>query len=277
MSEQRTLLAPGQGIYRQAPTPGEHQKYPMHMAHPGFKPGTVGAEVVSPHGFKYNLPGTAIRFPPVLVMNADQEERHAADGYVPVGRSDPAAFARAATTVVPVTLDYKPVEYPKWAGGVLVNTPEEEQAALAKRAAQAGQKPIDVATGPSAAVVSPAPPIGPDGGWFVVVDAAIDPPAKTAAQIRIEELEAELATTKTALARVVELEARFTALLEQMPEKVEEPPVEASPESTEPAMDNVAGPRTIDDLLAADPTTLSHGEKVKVGRHKAALAKQTAE
>lgn len=271
MSEQRTLLAPGQGIYRQAPTPGEHQKYPMHMAHPGFKPGTVGAEVVSPHGFKYNLPGTAIRFPPVLVMNADQEERHAADGYVPVGRSDPAAFARAATTAVPVTLDYKPVEYPKWAGGVLVNTPEEEQAALAKRAMQAGQAPLLVASPTSELDLIAR------RGLDELVDRAIDPPAKTADQIRIAELEAELATTKTALARVVELEARFTALLEQMPEKAEEAPVETSPESTEPAMDNVAGPRTIDDLLAADPTTLSHGEKVKVGRHRAALARAEEE
>ena len=141
---QRTLLEPGKGIVRSEQPVTEHAEYPLHMAHPGFRPGVVGPEVKSPHGFTYNLPGEAIRFPPVLVNSADQEAYHTSQGYQRIGKSDPAAFARAVALAAPQAETYVPVEYPKWVNGQIANSAEEEaeiRGALATHASTASSEP----------------------------------------------------------------------------------------------------------------------------------------
>lgn len=107
----------------------EHQEYPKLMTHPAYDPGSIGEEVRSPSGFVYYRNGRPVRLPPVTVHNTDDEEYHKAIGYVPSGKSDPAAFARAFA-VTPATANYEPQEYPKWVGDVLVQNEEEENALL---------------------------------------------------------------------------------------------------------------------------------------------------
>lgn len=63
------------------------------------------------------------RFPPVQVESPDQEEEYAAKGYKPNGNPDPKAF-EALKTAPPAT--YVHEEYPKWVGGKIVNSAEEE-------------------------------------------------------------------------------------------------------------------------------------------------------
>lgn len=124
----RTMQRPGQGIVRPNGATTQHSEYPKHMAHPGFQPGKVGSEVKSPHGFSYHVGGEAIRFPPVLVQNEDQEEYHKSQGYVSIGKSDPAAFARAVQAAAPQAEHHEPDQYPKWiaALGRAVASAEEE-------------------------------------------------------------------------------------------------------------------------------------------------------
>lgn len=158
MIEQRTLAKPGEGIMPPETSPTEHNEYPKHMVHAGFAPGVVGEEVKSPHGFTYHMPGQAIRYPPVLAMTAAQEEYHRSQGYTSIGKSDPAAFARAVASAAPPVLDYKPQEYPKWVAGKTVNNAEEEAEALGTSIVQAGGNMAAVA----ASVASDAAPAQTD-------------------------------------------------------------------------------------------------------------------
>lgn len=135
------LLVPGEGRTREPNPVAEHNEYPKHMVHPGFKPGVVGQKVVSEHGFSYHVGGEAIRFAPVLVTDESQEAYHASQGYQSIGKSDPAAFARAVAAAQPVSATYVAQEYPKWVGGVLVKDAEEE-------AEQAGGKPKEASSEP---------------------------------------------------------------------------------------------------------------------------------
>jgi hypothetical protein len=142
----------------------EHAEYPKHMTHPGYAPAVAAQPIPGDPQGRYTH-GSSERFPAVLVSNADDEEYYAAKGYVSVGKSDPAAFARAVAAAQPAQTNYKPVEYPKWAGGVLVNSAEEETAALAARRGQLAPPPVDAAPGAEPALVTygtPAPlPTGP--------------------------------------------------------------------------------------------------------------------
>lgn len=129
------LLEPGKGQYREAPPVTEHSRYPLHMEHPGFQPGIPDREIKvvdpatgRPTGQLIYTGSQPIRYAPVLVFDSDQEEGHAAQGYRPVGKSDPAAFAKAVATAAPPVLDYKPIEYPKWVFGKMVNDVAEEEA-----------------------------------------------------------------------------------------------------------------------------------------------------
>lgn len=136
MLEQRTLHRPGEGIYKEPPPTTRHAEYPKHMVHGGYQPGVVGEEVVfgDPNrpAFRYNKPGTSIRFPPVLAMDADQEEYHVAQGYVSQGKSDASAFARAVA-VAPAAVENRiPIEYPKWVNGTEVKNAEEEAEVLGR-------------------------------------------------------------------------------------------------------------------------------------------------
>lgn len=180
MIEQRTLLTPGKGIVRADGPTTEHEEYPKHMVHRGYQPGFVGTKIESPHGFSYYQGGTPIRFPPVLVMTKDQEEYHASQGYESIGKSDPAAFAKAVAEAAPLVGEYKPEEYPKWVNGKTVNSAEEE-------AKLRGPTLTDTGVSYQEAVA------------WLANQGAPPPVAELEAksdQLRIAELEAELAALK---------------------------------------------------------------------------------
>lgn len=114
----------------------EHEAYPQFMKHPHYQP--ARSEQVPGTG-RYDargalIPGTAAyrtvqneKFPPVLVMNEQQQDLHAAQGYEPAGRSDPKAFAAAVATPIPP--NYQAERYPMLVGDKLVNDEAEEAAA----------------------------------------------------------------------------------------------------------------------------------------------------
>lgn len=208
MIEQRTMQKPGEGIVPPEQAATQHQEYPKHMVHDGYQPGQLG-EVIKfgdqdRPAFTYRAPGTAIRFPPVLVLNEQQEEYHKAQGYRSIGKSDPAAFARAVATAAPQVLDYKPVEYPKMVAGKTVNNAAEEAAAL-------GLPP-------------PAPP---------VVELA-----EKSDDLEIAELELKLAEARASKAeRIARLKAELAAELGESEPAKAEPPAPSSEVAGTPAVD----------------------------------------
>lgn len=113
----------------------EHAEFPKMMSHPNAKKGQAipipGSQTYGPKGdlIRQDYQGVPDKFPPVLVHNEDDRDYYLAQGYMDNGKSDPSSFARAAAN--PADPDYKPAEYPKWVGTVLVND-EEEEAALAQ-------------------------------------------------------------------------------------------------------------------------------------------------
>ena len=139
LENQRTLLRPGQGIVRPNGPATQHSEYPKHMVHPGFQPGkpdrevkVIDPETGTPSWKVAYTGGKAIRFPPVLVRDEDQEAYHASQGYVSIGKSDPAAFARAVAAAAPTAETHEPAQYPKWiaALGRSVDNAEQEAEAL---------------------------------------------------------------------------------------------------------------------------------------------------
>lgn len=107
----------------------EPQEYPKMLRHPAERSATVNVTATDPRTGRQTFgPGEPAMYPPVLVNDADQEEYQKAQGYETVGTYSPAAFAQAAANPNPV--NHKPVEYPKWVDGVLVNSEDEELAAM---------------------------------------------------------------------------------------------------------------------------------------------------
>jgi len=115
-------------------TTAEHQEYPKYMTHPMHQPSKMEKiQTVYPGGkVVEDTKGTAERFPPVMVNNADQEGIHAAQGYVAGGKSDPETFKRLvqAGASSPGGGAYTPAEFPKWVNGVLCDDEAQEQAAM---------------------------------------------------------------------------------------------------------------------------------------------------
>lgn len=102
----------------------DYERYPLTMVHPQHRsPDLVKGE--AGHQDPHRHVG---QFPPVVVRDQDQEDYHAAQGYQPAGRTDPAAWAKAHAEPPPP--DYRPQEYPKYVLGQLVNTAVEEAAVL---------------------------------------------------------------------------------------------------------------------------------------------------
>lgn len=194
------LLEPGKGQYREPPPTAEHSRYPLHMDHPGFQPGVPDREIKvmdpqtgRPTGQLIYTGSKPIRYAPVLVHDADQEAGHAAQGYRPVGKSDPAAFAKAVASAAPPVLNYQPDEYPKWVNGQVANNLEEEAALLGEPRIHAGGKPEAVLK----SLTSPDAPEQTEGEKAALVDAAVaedkaKDAGKTNEQLRIEYLEAQL-------------------------------------------------------------------------------------
>jgi hypothetical protein len=138
LENQRALQRPGQGIVRPNGAAITHSEYPKHMVHPGFQPGIAAKEISIPDPItgkpwrKAYVGDAAIRFPPVLVRDEDQEEYHASQGYVSIGKSDPAAFARAVAAASPTAETHEPAQYPKWIAALnrSVDSAEQEAEAL---------------------------------------------------------------------------------------------------------------------------------------------------
>ena len=120
------------------PTPADpnpqYQRYPLTMVHPGFVAGHVGTEIQDKSGFKHFVGGRGAQFAPVIVKNEDQEESHAAMGYIPAGKTDPVAWVTAHSHAIEVN-SYTPQEYPKRVGDVDVYDKDEEARVRAKMAA----------------------------------------------------------------------------------------------------------------------------------------------
>lgn len=108
----------------------EFVEFPITMVHPNFSPSKA---VPVPGTQRYDTmgrlvyedtKGTPERLPPVTVLDADQEEYYRAQGYGRAGKIDPSAWVRAHADAPGV--DYVPTEYPKWVGGVLIMTAQED-------------------------------------------------------------------------------------------------------------------------------------------------------
>lgn len=117
-------------LEREAPT---FQDYPLTMVHPAFVPSKVipveGTQRYDTLGrlVYQDTKGTPERLPPVTVLDADQEEYYRAQGYERAGKIDPAAWVRAHADAPGA--DYVPLEYPRWVGGVLYMTAQEDPTA----------------------------------------------------------------------------------------------------------------------------------------------------
>jgi hypothetical protein len=257
------LINHADGIVRDAPPVQTHNEYPKMMSHPAFQPASVGTEVTSPAGFKHHVGGTPVRFPPVLVKNEDDEEYYAAKGYVSQGKSDPAAFARAVATAAPVNTGYVPQRYPMWAGGVLVNNAEEEAAALAARQVQLGIEPsepaAEVKKPDEAGTVASSPPVPPDD-------------EKTADQIRIEALEAQLAEMRAMMAKLTGAPVQAV-----QQDAAPEAPVTIQAEGTKlQAGDTVTIEGTPHVVAAPAQSTMTKGQRAWATRQARAAARQAA-
>jgi hypothetical protein len=208
-------------IVRDAPPTREHKLYPKYMTHPAYQPGTVGQEVRSPGGFSYYVGGTPIRYPPVLVPDADSEEYHASQGYVSHGSSSAEDFARAVQSMPPPDENYRPQEYPKWVGGVLVHNHAEEERAAHLRRVQLGidepeaepapeivpevEKPVDEAP----AVVESNPELTPEP--------APPSPESTPLEAQPALLDARMTALETSVTEIKLMFVQFMAQREPQP------------------------------------------------------------
>lgn len=184
---QRTMLRPGEGIVPPGQPTQQHQEYPKHMRHPGFAPAEVGDKVKfgdpDGPGFVYHRGGKPARYPPVLVRGRDDEEYHLSQGYETIGSCTPEAFARLVQSTAPPIENHVAVEYPKWVGGKLVKSAEEEAALTGKTMS------------PDAASAEPALNVEMNALEGVTTD-HVDRVAARAADEEIAALEAKLAALK---------------------------------------------------------------------------------
>ena len=107
-------------------TEQQFQHFPMMMVHPNFQPATLGTSEDARKGTPATF-GTAMKFPPVTVQNEQQREYHEAQGYVPGGKSNPAAFVQAHAAPDPMR-HHGHQEFPKFVGEILVKNEDEERA-----------------------------------------------------------------------------------------------------------------------------------------------------
>lgn len=136
IEQTREMLLPGAGIARDPGPTKQHEEFPRYMVHPGYQKGAPDKEIKelnengSPTGRLFYRGGESIRFAPVLVRNAQDRDFHISQGYEDRGKSDAAAFARLVADAETVPENYKPIEYPKYCFGKIVNDAVEEEARL---------------------------------------------------------------------------------------------------------------------------------------------------
>ena len=247
----RTMQRPGEGIVRPNGAGPQHSEYPKHMVHPAFQPGkpdrevkVIDPETGQPTWKLAYVGGTSIRFPPVLVMDANQEEYHASQGYVSIGKSDPAAFAKAVRAAAPTAEVHKPEQYPKWLASLnrSVNSAEEEAELLGMPlpAAASSEQPGD------------APAANAEVGHLFVPRLVATP-----ANPRLEALESKVDAIADSFSRLEAMLARIAGAAPAAP------PNETAPQPAEP-------PKTGERSAAS----IARGEKIKAG---IAAAKKAAE
>jgi hypothetical protein len=275
----RTMIRPHEGVIRETPPDPKHNEYPKHMNHPGYRPASVGEEVVHPSGkFKYHVGGTSVAWPPVLAMNADQEEYHLSQGYVVQGKSSPAAFARAVRAE-PVSTQEK-IEYPKYVGGVLVNDAAQEARMRAK-----------MATAKPAPAPDAAPALSAEGGDVKSAsqlldethDARIAEIAAMAGPTQFEKLQAQVARQQDQMVEMNANISKLLALVSGSPAFIAPPTILT--EEPDGDVDTIrhlasAGEPLIDISKArAGPaaTGLSHGEKIRLGKLRKAQERAAAQ
>jgi hypothetical protein len=247
----RTMIRPHEGVIRETPPDPKHNEYPKHMNHPGYRPASLGEEVVHPSGkFKYWVGGTSVAWPPVLAMNADQEDYHESQGYVVQGKSSPEAFARAVRAEPVSNQDH--IEYPKYVGGVLVNDAAQEARARAKLGAQPALSAEGGEVKSAAQLVDEA---HADQDMRDRITAIADSRGeiKSGEQVQIEALQAQMS----------EMNANMAKLLALV--------------SGSPVAPVAAAPPTEPEAKTAAPTAdgLSHGEKIRLGKLRKAQERAT--
>lgn len=102
------------------------------MNHPAHRPGRKTADAVQAAPGQKGQPEQwePMRYPPVTVMNLDQEEQYAASGYLAAGTPDPAAFSTAKAS--PFVAGRTVSEYPKMVNGVLIQDPDAPTSSFAE-------------------------------------------------------------------------------------------------------------------------------------------------
>lgn len=254
------MQLPGAGIVRANSPAAQHSEYPKHMRHPAFQPGVADQEikVINPEtgkptgGLAY-VGGRAIRLPPVLAMDADQEEYHKSQGYVVVGKSDPAAFARAVRAAAPQAETHDPAQYPKWiaALGRSVDSAEQEAELL-------GLSPPASSEEPSA-----EPAVSAE------VKTLLDcPDLASADAARIDALEAKVGTILSGFDRLEAMLGRIAGT--QAMSAAPEPP---KPPATPAARRRTAPGRPTPQRSAE---SIARGEKIKAGIAKRKAAEEAA-
>lgn len=264
-------------IVRDAPKVPEFNEYPKCMAHPGFHPGDIGTEVRTPSGYSHYVGGTPARFAPVLVHSPDDEEYYAAKGYVSQGKSDPAAFARAAAAAAPAGASYVPVEYPKWAGGVLVNNADEEAEALAARREQLAIKEPEAASAPTQALIKYHDTTGMSDADMAQAtsDAA---PEVTLTGARLDAIEAQMADMRQMMAEMLRLQAAPLNAVKAQPTietleallKADGPPVRIMPDGSVQTIEPAPAPEPVPEV-----PTMSRQMKAAITRRANRATKLT--
>jgi len=275
IEQHREMLVPGQGIVRDRGPTKEYSEFPKHMTHPGFQPGTgdkehkVMDENGNPTGRVYYSGGRSIRFPPVLVHTEAQEEYHASQGYVTIGKSDAAAFARAVATAVPVPEEHKPIEYPKWSHGKMVNNADEEAEHLRDLGIDALGRPLASSEPPGDPVVNAE--ANTLEVWPAVSGAAAQPPVATEEE-EIAALEARLAALKAARAPIVSMNQTTEPIVMKQPALQASAPTDVIEQITQAAAKLAVEMNTADkDALRAE-----RAAKIKEGKERAKAARETA-
>lgn len=254
----RIMIRGHEAIVHDEPPTQTHNEYPKHMTHPGFQPGVGDKEIVNENGTRSYVGGRSIRFPPVLVMNADQQAYQESQGYQAQGKSNPDAFARAMRSL-PTSPTQDRIEYPKWVGGVLCNSAEEETVAAEKRRAQLGivhkTDQEYVAEG-------------------LEREEAMIAGIKSPDQQRIEALEAQIAEMKAMFAAALGKPAAPDVALVV---GVADVGVTMAPASPPDNLDEIrrlasAGEPLVDihKDRSAEPEALTHGQKIAAGRARKA-------
>ena len=100
----------------------QHKEYPKTLVHPAYQPAINATDYAA---------GSPVRFAPVIVHDADQEDQYKAKGYNIAGRSDAVAYERSIRAPEPEAFEYN--EWPKWVDGDLVEGPEHAEAVKAAK------------------------------------------------------------------------------------------------------------------------------------------------